>query len=66
MESDMNLSDAYRVGFKAGFDQVLTVMEDNHKQMIGEGLFDETTLNALGIVLGSLRKLIDEHPEVVK
>lgn len=64
IQFDENVSTAYRVGFKAGFDECLKIVEENQALMEGEPVFDRVTLASVRIILISLREHVEKHGEL--
>lgn len=64
IQFDENVSTAYRVGFKAGFDECLKIVEENQALMEGEPVFDRVTLASVRIILILLRENVEKHGEL--
>lgn len=64
IQFDENVSTAYRVGFKAGFDECLKIVEENQALMEAESVFDKSTLASFAIVLNLLREHVEKHGEL--
>lgn len=57
------IAQAFRVGFKAGAEHIVEILERSQAEMADQQLFDQTTLEAVMILTQALRRVIDESGE---
>lgn len=57
------IAQAFRVGFKAGAEHIVEILERSQAEMTEQQLFDQTTLEAVMILTQALRRVIDESGE---
>lgn len=57
------IAQAFRVGFKAGAEHIVEILERSQAEMAEQQLFDQTTLEAVMILTQALRRVIDESGE---
>ena len=57
------IAQAFRVGFKAGAEHIVEILERSQAEMAEQQLFDQTTLEAVMILTQALRHVIDESGE---
>ena len=58
------IAQAFRVGFKAGAEHIIEILERSQAEMAEQQLFDQTTLEAVMILTQALRRVIDESGEL--
>lgn len=58
------IAQAFRVGFKAGAEHIIEILESSQAEMAEQQLFDQTTLEAVMILTQVLRRVIDESGEL--
>ena len=58
------IAQAFRVGFKAGAEHIVEILERSQAEMAEQQLFDATTLEAVMILTQALRRVIDESGEL--
>lgn len=58
------IAQAFRVGFKAGAEHIVEILERSQAEMAEQQLFDQTTLEAVMILTQALRRVIDESGEL--
>ena len=59
------IAQAFRVGFKAGAEHIIEILERSQSEFADHEVFDESTLAAVGILVTALRNVIDESGEVL-
>ena len=57
------IAQAFRVGYKAGAEHIIEILERSQSAFADHEVFDESTLAVVGILVTALRQVIDENGE---